>query len=72
MAYFVECFRYIKKNASSNPSSKHLELSRVIAISWLMQGSPGLKRDWLEEIRLFIVFHALMTNVLFTDQKINL
>ena len=29
----------------SNPSSKPLKISWVIATSWLMQESPGLKQD---------------------------
>ena len=44
MPYFDESFRYIKKNAS-NPSSEPLKISWVIATSWLMQESPGLKQD---------------------------
>ena len=37
---------------TSNPLSKPLKTSWVIAINWLMQESPGLKTVWLEEIRL--------------------
>ena len=41
-----------KTPPTSNPSSKPLKKkSKVIAINWLMQESPSLKPDWLEEIR---------------------
>ena len=52
MPYFVECFRYIKKNASSNPPSKPLKMPCVIANNWLMQKLPVSKSDCLEQIRL--------------------
>ena len=38
---------------TSRPSSKEIYISWVIDSSWLMQESPGLKPDWLEEISLF-------------------
>ena len=50
----------MKKNAfeirlTSNPSSKDLNVSRVINESWLIQESLGLEPDWFEEIKLFSI-----------------
>ena len=39
---------------TSNPSSKPSKISWTIASTWLMQESPSLKLDWLEEVRSFL------------------
>ena len=43
-----------KMPLSSNLSKKPLKISWVIASTWLMQESPSLKLDWLEEVRSFL------------------
>ena len=40
---------------TSRRSSKELYISWVIDNSWLMQETPGLKPDWLEEMSLFSI-----------------
>ena len=48
--YFVKCIRYIKKDAFYfQPIIKTFKRWWVIAISSLMQESPDLKADCLEE-----------------------
>ena len=40
---------------TSRPSSKEMFIPWVIDNSWLMQESPGLIPDWLEEMSLFSI-----------------
>ena len=49
-------FEILRKTLlTSRPSSKELYISWVIDKSWLIQESPGLKPDWMEEISLFSI-----------------
>ena len=44
-----------KTPLTSNPTSKDPYISWVIDKIWLMQGSPSLRPDWFEKIKLFSI-----------------